>query len=122
MILDFWYSARCTRQIKLIVCITTCVMIYLCATVAQLSPLFTMISLVIGMAVHGLRVLSLKITADNPYQRGFSILFLIMPMIALMTLISSLSAEHQVILILQVLGFAALGLFLLSTFPHRKFN
>lgn len=122
MILDFWYSARCTRQIKLIVCITTCVMIYLCATVAPLSPLFTMISLVIGMAVHGLRVLSLKITADNPYQRGFFILFLIMPMIALMTLISSLSAEHQVILILQVLGFAALGLFLLSTFPHRKFN
>lgn len=122
MILDFWYSARCTRQIKLIVCITTCVMIYLCATVAPLSPLFTMISLVIGMAVHGLRVLSLKITADNPYQRGFSILFLIMPMIALMTLISSLSAEYKVILILQVLGFAALGLFLLSTFPHRKFN
>ena len=122
MILDFWYSARCTRQIKLIVCITTCVMIYLCATVAPLSRLFTMISLVIGMAVHGLRVLSLKITADNPYQRGFSILFLIMPMIALMTLISSLSAEYKVILILQVLGFAALGLFLLSTFPHRKFN
>ena len=122
MILDFWYSARCTRQIKLIVCITTCVMIYLCATVAPLSPVFTMISLVIGMAVHGLRVLSLKITADNPYRHGFSILFLIMPMIALMTLISSLSAEHQVILILQVLSFTALGLFLLSTFPHRKFN
>lgn len=43
--LDFWYSARCTRQVKLIVCIMTCAMIYLCSTVQALSAVLTGFSL-----------------------------------------------------------------------------
>lgn len=39
--LEFWYSDKCTHQIKLMVCIATCVMIYLCSTVQQLSLMFT---------------------------------------------------------------------------------
>ncbi|SDX90304.1 hypothetical protein [Acinetobacter kyonggiensis] len=120
--LQFWYSDRCTRQIKLLVCIATCVMIYLCSTVQQLSAMFTGISLMIGMGIHLLRALSLKIAADNPYKNGFTLLFRLMPFTALMTLIAALPTEHKVILILQSIGFIAIGLFILSTFPNRRFD
>ena len=120
--LQFWYSDKCTRQIKLMVCIATCVMIYLCSTVQQLSAMFSGISLMIGMGIHLLRTLSLKIAADNPYKNGFTLLFRLMPFTALMTLIAALPTEHKVILILQSIGFTAIGLFILSTFPNRRFD
>ncbi len=120
--LQFWYSDQCTRQIKLMVCIATCVMIYLCSTVQQLSTLLTGISLLIGMGIHLCRTLSLKIAKDNAYKNGFTILFGLMPFIALMTLITALPTEHKIVLILQVIGFTAIGLFILSTFPNRKFD
>ncbi|MEG0487816.1 MAG: hypothetical protein RR575_07750 [Acinetobacter sp.] len=120
--LQFWYSDRCTRQIKLMVCIATCVMIYLCSTVQQLSAMFTGISLMIGMGIHLLRALSLKIAADNPDKNGFTLLFWVMPFTALMTLMAALPTEHKVMLILQTIGFTAIGLFILSTFPNRKFD
>ena len=120
--LQFWYSDRCTRQIKLIVCIATCVMIYLCSTVQQLSAMFSGISLMIGMGIHLLRALSLKIAADNPYKNGFTLLFRLMPFTALMTLIAALPTEHKIMLALQSIGFTAIGLFILSTFPNRRFD
>ena len=120
--LQFWYSDRCTRQIKLMVCITTCVMIYLCSTVQQLSAMFSGISLMIGMGIHLLRALSLKIAEDNAYRNGFTILFRLIPFTALITLIAALPTEHKIMLILQMIGFTAIGLFILSTFPNRKFD
>ena len=120
--LQFWYSDRCTRQIKLMVCIATCVMIYLCSTVQQLSAIFTGISLMIGMGIHLLRALSLKIAADHLYKNGFTLLFWVMPFTALMTLMAALPTEHKVMLILQTIGFTAIGLFILSTFPNRNFE
>ena len=120
--LQFWYSDKCTRQIKLLVSIATCVMIYLCSTVQQLSAMFSGISLMIGMSIHLLRALNLKIAADHPYKNGFALLFWVIPFTALMTLIAALPTEHKVILILQSIGFIAIGLFILSTFPNRKFD
>lgn len=120
--LEFWYSDQCSRQIKLMVCIVTCVMIYLCSTVQQLSPLFTGISITIGMGLHGLRALNLKIVADNPYKKGFAILIFAMPLIALIILISALPTQHKIVLVMQAIGFAAIGLFILSTFPNRRFD
>lgn len=120
--LQFWYSDKCTRQIKLMVCIATCVMIYLCSTVQQLSAMFSGISLMIGMGIHLLRALSLKIAADPPDKNGFTLLFWVMPFTALMTLMAALPTDHKVMLILQTIGFTAIGLFILSTFPNRKFE
>ena len=120
--LQFWYSDKCTRQIKLMVCIATCVMIYLCSTVQQLSAMFSGISLMIGMGIHLLRALSLKIAEDNAYRNGFTILFRLIPFTALITLIAALPTEHKIMLILQTIGFTAIGLFILSTFPNRKFE
>ena len=120
--LQFWYSDKCTRQIKLMVCIATCVMIYLCSTVQQLSAMFSGISLMIGMSIHLLRALNLKIAADHPYKNGFTLLFWVMPFTALITLMAALPTEHKVMLILQTIGFTAIGLFILSTFPNRNFE
>ena len=120
--LQFWYSDKCTRQIKLMVCIATCVMIYLCSTVQQLSAMFSGISLMIGMGIHLLRALSLKIAEDNAYRNGFTILFRLIPFTALITLIAALPTEHKIMLILHMIGFTAIGLFILSTFPNRKFD
>lgn len=120
--LEFWYSDKCSRQIKLMVCIATCVMIYLCSTVQQLSAMFSGMSITIGMGIHGLRALSLKIAADNPYKKGFVILILVMPLMAFITLISVLPIQHKVILAMQAIGFSAIGLFILSTFPKRRFD
>ncbi|MCG2609195.1 hypothetical protein LZZ98_11795 [Acinetobacter sp. SM34] len=120
--LEFWYSDKCSHQLKLMVCIATCVIIYLCSTVQQLSAVFTGISVGIGMAVHGLRALNLKIAVDNPYKKGFAILILIMPLMALISLISVLPAQHKLMLAIQAIGFAAIGLFLLSGFPKRRFD
>lgn len=120
--LEFLYSDKCSRQIKLMVCIATCVMIYLCSTVQQLLPLFSCISLAIGMGIHCLRALSLKIAADNPYKKGFSILIVLMPLMAFINLISALPPQHKIILAMQVIGFAVIGLFILSTFPKPRLD
>lgn len=120
--LEFWYSEKCSRQLKLMVCIATCVIIYICSTLQQLSPILTGMSVAIGMGIHVLRALSLKISADNPYKKGFSILVFIMPLMAMITLISMLPVEHKLMLAIQVIGFAAIGLFILSTLPKRRFD
>ena len=120
--LQFWYSDKCTRQIKLLVSIATCVMIYLCSTVQQLSAMFSGISLMIGMSIHLLRALNLKIAADHPYKNGFTLLFWVIPFTAMMTLMAALPTEHKIMLILQTIGFTAIGLFILSTFPNRNFE
>lgn len=74
------------------------------------------------MGIHLLRALSLKIAEDNAYRNGFTILFRLIPFTALITLIAALPTEHKIMLILQMIGFTAIGLFILSTFPNRKFD
>ena len=120
--LKFWYSDQCSRELKLMVCIATCVIIYLCSTLQQLSPILTGISVGIGLSIHVLRALSLKIAANNPYKKGFEIIVFIMPLMAFITLISVLPAQHKLMLAIQAIGFAAIGLFILSGFPKRKFD
>ena len=74
---------------------------------------------------HGhtwLKSIKLKIAADNPYKNGFAILILVMPLMAFITLISALPTQHKIILAMQAIGFATIGLFILSTFPKRRFD
>lgn len=74
------------------------------------------------MGLHGLRALNLKIAADHPYKKGFAILIFAMPLITLIILISALPTQHKIVLVMQAIGFAAIGLFILSTFPNRRFD
>ncbi|WP_286388265.1 hypothetical protein [Acinetobacter indicus] len=50
--LSFWYSARCHRQLKLMICIGTCLLIYLASTQAQLPSFWIILSLILGMGLH----------------------------------------------------------------------
>ncbi|OTG64699.1 hypothetical protein [Acinetobacter silvestris] len=113
---NFWYSKQCTRQIKLIVCILTCAIIYICSSIQQLTPLFVGISLSIGLIIHLLRKLELKISNEHLYQQGFQILFSI---ISLVTLIQLLPTQNKIYLAIQCLGFSAIGLFIVSIYENR---
>lgn len=121
MILDFWYSERCTREIKLMTCISTCVIIFLCAKLTPLSSLFVGLSLAIGVFIHVLRMLSLKINATNPYQTGFQIIFFVLILTAMINLLIQLpKVPHLWALAIQSIGFIALGLFIVSIYTGRS--
>ena len=117
--LDFWYSERCTRQIKLIICIAVCAIIYYCSNIQQLSPLFAGLSLAVGLALHFLRIAHLNIVNTNRYKPVFQIIFSIFPIIALIALIIFLPQTHKAILVLQCICFSAIGLFLVSIYENR---
>lgn len=117
--LDFWYSECCTRGIKLGICIATCVIIYLSSNIEKLPTLFVVMSLLLGMIHHFLQQKIRCLPSDNPYAEGFSIIGFVLPIIALITLIAFLPQPHQWILAIQVIGFSALGLFIVSIYQNR---
>ena len=118
MILDFWYSDRCTRQIKLIICISTCVVIYLSAKPAELSIWFVGFALLIGISLHLTRECILKIKSQNPNMKASQWLIII-PIIALIFLLFCLPKTNQFSLALQSIGFAALGFFIVTLYENR---
>ena len=121
--LEFWYSERCTRQIKLMVIIATCILIYAASTVAQLGSVFVGVSLAIGIAVHLLHHSRLKISKSNPYANGFTALSRVIPIIALITLFGYLPEQYAQWTIfalgLQCFGCTAIGLFIVSVYENR---
>ena len=121
--LEFWYSERCNRQLKLIIIIAVCIVIYIASTVAKLGPIFIGISLAIGMLIHVLREFRLKLSPDNPYAEGFRALTTAIPIVAVISLISYLPKTGEiwetVALGLQGLGFVAIGLFIVSIYNQR---
>ena len=118
MILDFWYSERCTRQIKLIICISTCVVIYLSAKPAELSIWFVGFALLIGISLHLTRECILKIKSQNPNMKASQWLIII-PIIALIFLLFCLPKTNQFSLALQSIGFASLGFFIVTLYENR---
>ena len=117
--LDYWYSARCTRQIKLVVCILTCVIIYLASTFAALDRTSTIISLILGMGLHiGYQKIK-KMSDEHPYQRGFHILFIVVLILIPVNLVQLLFKQHSIALLVQCVGFTAIGLFMLSLQSQR---
>ncbi|WP_130804194.1 hypothetical protein [Acinetobacter ihumii] len=116
---DFWYSDRCTRSIKLMVCIVTCLIIYLSSSVEKLAVPFVIVSLMLGIINHFLQQKIKRIASNNPYAQGFSIIGFVFPIISLITLIGFLPDTHQWALAIQVIGFSALGLFIVSIYQNR---
>ncbi|WP_180032216.1 MULTISPECIES: hypothetical protein [unclassified Acinetobacter] len=121
--LEFWYSERCNRQLKLIIIIAVCIVIYIASTVAKLGPIFVGISLAIGMLIHVLREFRLKLAPENPYAEGFRALTMAIPIVAVISLIGYLPKTDEiwktVALGLQCLGFVAIGLFIVSIYNKR---
>lgn len=117
--LDFWYSERCHRQIKLFLCVAVCLMIYSTARIAELSFIFTLISVGLGALIHVLRMIKIKLLAENRYNTGLDSVFFILPLLYWLVLILSLPRLHLWALMLQAVGFMALGLFVISIYTQR---
>lgn len=118
--LDFWYSEKCTREIKLIICIITCAIIYYFSNIEQLNTWMVGFSLGIGIFIHVLHHLKLKLNAQNKYSNGLNIIFLSLPIIAILFLIQSIPPINKMILIVQSLGFVGLGFFIVSIYENRS--
>ena len=69
MLLNFWYSDRCTRQIKLMVCIATCAVIFYCTEIQKLPTFFAIISLALGISIHVLYQYTQKLGKDHTYAQ-----------------------------------------------------
>ena len=67
MLLNLWYSDRCTRHIKLMVCIATCAVIFYCTEIQKLPTVFAIISLSLGIATHILYQYTQKLGENNNY-------------------------------------------------------
>jgi hypothetical protein len=52
--LDYLYSERCTREVKLIVSVVTCAVIYYCSNIEKLSTELTLLCLMLGFMIIGL--------------------------------------------------------------------
>lgn len=117
--LDFWYSERCTRQVKLMVSIVLCIAIYYCSSIAKLSPLFVGISLAIGIILHVLKQLSLRTATQTVQFKLLKVLITLLPVLALAIMAWSLPQQNMLYLILQCLGFIALGFILIANYENR---
>lgn len=117
--LKFWYSEKCTREIKLMVCIITCIIIYFCSTIAPLKPLNIGLCLVVGILFHITYQAKNKLSPSNKYANGFQILFFVLPILLINFLIISTPKIDKIWLIIQSLGFICLGLFIVSIHANR---
>lgn len=117
--LDFWYSARCPRQLKLVICVLTFALLYYCSTLNKLEAHFSIIALLIGMLTHVLYQLRSGQQAQHAAPQVLWIVLRFLPLLALVLFIALIPRLQQPILIIQVFGFAAFGLFLMSIFSQR---
>ena len=117
--LGFWYSSRCSREIKLISSISVCIGIYLCSTVAALAPFWVALSLLLGMLTHVLYTYTLRLKPTDAYRNTLQNGIYIFQFFALCSLAYLLSVQHKWIYWLQCLGFDLIGLFLVSIYSNR---
>ena len=117
--LDFWYSERCTREMKLGACVVTCLIIYVCSSYERLSTTLTVLSLATGAGLHFIRILKNKLTANHPYAQGFHLLFFVLPIICMLYIICNLPDKHILLSAVQALGFTLLGIFVTSIYANR---
>lgn len=119
--LDFWYSEHCTRQVKLIVSIMLCIVIFYCSNIEKLSPIFVGIGLVLGMALHVLYRAASQQAAQNPQKKWMKIAAVYLPIFIQITIIYwFLKQSNFVYLAIQALGFMMLGLVLISNYQNRS--
>ncbi len=109
--LQFWYSERCNRHVKLTITIAICVITMLLSKVSALPSLWVGICVVIGVFMH----LIYQYGARYPYTK---ILVWILPVGGLIAL--GLQPNNALWAWLgQGLGFIILGLFVMSIYQNR---
>lgn len=116
--LNFWYSERCTRPIKLAVCIVLCSIIYIASQFEKLDSTFTLICLAIGVLTHFLYQFLIK-AQQKHFKKSARLIILLLPITTFFIMVYLLPALHLWALALQALGFSVLGLCLVSIYQNR---
>lgn len=117
--IDFWYSERCSRNIKLMIYVITIGILYYCSSIAKLNTLFSSTALLIGISIHVFRQLQLKfISVDHP-RPALNLLLSRLPLLALIVILLYLPMTDRLVYSAQVIGFTALGFFLVSHYSQR---
>ncbi len=117
--LNFWYSERCTREIKLVTAISVCAIIYYCSSLAKLSVTWTLISLAIGVVTHLLQLLGAKFAQSRPDTQRLNLFLTAVPVFAVIVLIYFLPSQAKIWLAIQAVGFCILGFIILSIHHNR---
>lgn len=114
--LNFWYSPRCTPEMKWGICIVVCICIYFSSMVQQLPTKYTVIALALGLAIHALRHVLHPTVKQKPMLK---VIFYAVLAMSFTLLIYSLPQDNRLIFAIQSLGFVSLGLCLVSNHVQR---
>ena len=118
--LHFWYSERCTRQIKLLICIVTVAVNLYFSEMAKLSTSLTLLSLALGVAIHGLYSFLLKLQhRELAWSQRLHYLPSLTFLIGLTVLLLQLPTEQQLVQGVQIIGFSLVGFYLASIYTNR---
>lgn len=117
--LEFWYSNRCTRQIKLALCVLTFALVYWSSSITKITTSFACVSLLLGLSLHVFYQLGLK-TALIKQKNLFSLICSSTFILVLAGLIWSLPENNKEIAALQVIGYSTLGFFVISIYALRS--
>ncbi len=117
--LQYWYSERCTRQIKLVISILTIAVTLYFSEISKLSTTLTLFSLLLGLSVHLLYCAYLKIQLDYSHRPILKILFAIIPWIAGLILFLRLPDLGKIAQAVQILGFSLIGFYIVSMYGNR---
>lgn len=116
---DFWYSERCTRQFKLISCMSTCCIIFFSSKSVSLSTSRIIMAILTGLLIHAIYHAQKKLKPNYLYKTGFDVLFFIVPILIIIGFITTLPKVGQLLLSIQNIGFVAIGFFLVSIYSQR---
>lgn len=118
--LNFWYSERCTRPIKLLICIITVAVTLYFSEMTKLSTSLTLLSLLLGMVIHGLYSLLMKLPQPNSaWSQSFKILPDLTLLMGWILLYLQLPEEHQLAQAVQLFGFSLTGFYIVSIYANR---
>ena len=120
VMLHFWYSERCTRQIKLLICIITVAVTLYFSEMTKLSTSLTLLSLLLGMVIHGLYSLLMKFPQpNNTWSQSFKILPDLTLLMGWILLYLQLPEEYQLAQAVQLFGFSLTGFYIVSIYANR---
>lgn len=117
--LKYWYSDRCSRHFKFLLCALTVVCIYASSGHAKLDQTLSLVALLSGMCVHLLHEFKLKFLAPTNQSSTLGALLPYLPILVIIGLITLLPSSHRLALSIQLFGFTGLGFYLVSIYNYR---
>ena len=117
--LNFWYSEHCTREIKLVVSVLTCILIYLCSETQRLPSFLVGFGVVLGMLIHLFRQVNIKMIRQKKMRLFIEILYLTLPFLIMLILALQHTIHDRLVSLIQGFGFILIGFFLASIHSQR---